>query len=260
MKKLYFIFGLILCFNLTAQNLKVENKFVLLGMINDNWMTKRGDCKFHIDTYAVKDSSRLQNFLHYSNLFFEEKSLQSDLIIETDTHGYAKISSQILTRELKDLFVTKAAYIKKPNQLFRKRLTRQCGETRQNHFIRKTDYTKLKTMEEKLSFMKGSFLRNGRFYNDTIEFSYVKNLYYINPKLKSNPEIIIDILNPYKNEFRNIEITENIFPLRTIITIRLYYSLIDHEALKKRAIQPEPNSMRSYRPNPILYLGIEGEN
>lgn len=257
MRNLHIIIALIFSCNLTAQNLKIETEFVLLGMINDHWMTKNGDCKYHIDTYTKKDSLQFQDFLHYSNIFFQENSLQSDLIIETDEYGNITISSKILTQELKDLFIIKANYYKFYNQLFRKRFTRKCGDKRQKDFIRTTNFKKLKTFEQKLSFVKGAFLRNGKFYNDTIEFLYIKNYYFKNNKLKSNPEIIVNILKPYKDEFRNIEFIENIYPLRTIVTLRLYYQLIDHERLKRRAIKPKPNTMGPHRPNPIEYLGIE---
>lgn len=257
MKNLHIIIALILSFNLTAQNLKIETEFVLLGMINDHWMTKKGDCKYHIDTFSNEDSLQLQDFLHYSNLFFQENSLQPDLKIETDEYGYITISSQILTREIRDLLIIKPSYYKSHNRLFRKRVTRKCGDKRQKDFIRTTDFKKLKTFEEKLSFIKGAFMRNGSFYNDTIEFSYIKNYYFNNPNTKSNPEIIIDILKPYKDEFRNIEFIENIYPLQTIVTLRLYYQLIDHERLKRRAIKPKPNTMGPHRPNPIEYLEIE---
>ena len=257
MRNLHIIIALILSFNLTAQDKKIETEFVLLGMINDHWMTKKGGCKYYIDTFSNKDSLQFQDFLHYSNLFFQENSLQPDLIIETDEYGNNTISSQILTRELKDLFIIKANYYKFHNQFFRKRFTRKCGDKRQNDFIRTTDFKKLKTNEEKLSFIKGAFLRNGSFYNDTIEFSYTKDYYFNNHNIKSNPEIIIDILKPYKDEFRNIEFIENIYPLRTMVTLRLYYQLIDHERLKRRAIKPKPNTMGPHRPNPIDYLEIE---
>jgi len=256
MKNLHIIFVLIFSFNLTAQNLKIETEFVLLGMINDHWMTKKGDCKYHIDTFSNEDSLQLKDFLHYANLFLQENSLQSDLIIETDEYGWITISSKILTQELRHLFIIKANHYKFYNQLFRKRYTRKCGDKRQKDFIRTTDFNKLKTFEEKLSFMKGTFLRNGSFYNDTIEFSFTKNYYFNNPNIKSNPEILIDILEPYKDEFRNIEFIENMYPLRTIVTLRLYYQLIDHERLKRRAIKPKPNTIGIHRPNPIEYLEI----
>ena len=56
MKNLHIILALILSLNLTAQNLKIETDFILLGMINDHWMTKKGDCKYHIDTFSNEDS------------------------------------------------------------------------------------------------------------------------------------------------------------------------------------------------------------
>ena len=248
---------MIISINLTAQSVKIETEFVLLGMINDHWVTKKGDCKYHIDTYSNEDSLQFKDFLHYSNIFFQENSLQPDLIIETDEYENITISSKILTRELKDLFIIKPNSYKYYNQLFRKQYTRKCGDKRQKDFIRTTEFKELKTIEEKLSFMKGVFLRNGKFYNDTIELSNTKDYYFNNPNIKSNTEIIIDILKPYKDELRNIEYVENIYPLRTIETLRFYYQLIDHKKLKKKAIKPKPNTMGPYRPNPIEYLGIE---
>ena len=67
MKNLQIILTLILSLNLTAQNLKIETDFILLGMINDHWMTKKGDCKYHIDTFSNEDSLQFKSFLHNSH-------------------------------------------------------------------------------------------------------------------------------------------------------------------------------------------------
>lgn len=257
MKYIYIIIALIFSSSLAAQSLKIETKFVLLGMINDQGFTKNGDCKYHIDSYSNEEDIQFKRFIHYAELFFHENSTKSDLEINTDEYGNKTISSKFLTQELKELFTIKAGYYKFHNQIFRRRMTQKCGDKLQKYFIRTTDFKKLKTWEEKLSFLKGAFLRNGSFFNDTIEFSYLKNYYYFHPKQKSNPEIIIEILKHYENEFRHIEFIENTYPLQTILTIRMFNNLINYERLKNMAVKPNPNTMGPYRPNPLEYLGIE---
>jgi len=257
MKNLPLIFALIFSFNLTAQNVKIETKFVLLGMINDQWMTKKGECKYHIDTFSNKDTLQFRHFLRFANLYFQQNALEPDLIIETDRYGWIKVASKTLTKELKGLFINKPSYYKFfYRRLFPKRVTLKCGDKYQKQFIRATDYKKLKTLEKKLSFMKGAFLRNGRFYNDTIELSYswVK---FDNHKIKSNPEILFKILSLYIDELRTIELIERIHPLLGIVTLRLYNQIIDRQKLKNRAVEPKPNTMGPYRPNPLDYLEIK---
>jgi len=258
MRHLFTILALVFSCNLFAQSLKIETKFVLLGMINDQGITKKGDCKYHIDSYLKEDSTQFKSFIHITKQFFHENSTAPDLEIKTDKYGNKTISSKFLAQELKELFIIKAGYYKFHNPIFlKKRLTQKCGDKRQKYFIRTSNYKRLKTWEEKLSFLKGAFLRNGSFYNDTVEFSYLKDYYYFHPSQKSNPEIILNILKPYKDELMNIEFIENIYPLQTIVTIRLFKYLVDYEKLKKRAVKPIPNTIVPYRPNPMEYLGIE---
>ena len=59
------------------------------------------------------------------------------------------------------------------------------------------------------------------------------------------------------NELINIELTENVYPLRTVIKLRLFLEIVDYDMLKQNAIQPKPNTMRRYRPNLFEYLEIE---
>lgn len=254
-KYVYTLLALIYSLNSIAQDIKIENKFVLLGMIKDHGMTKTGDCKYYIDSYSHEDSVQYNSFVQYAHQFFTENSVETDLEINTDDYGNKTISSKVLTQALEKLFIIKPVYFKGYSQLLRKQSTSECGKKRHKSFIRSTDFKKLKTWEEKLSFLKGSYIRNGRFYNDTIEFAYLKN-YYFHSSQKSNPDIILNILDPYRDELRNIEFVENIHPLQTVQKIRLFSYLIDYDRLIERAVEPLPNTMGPYRPNPIEYLGI----
>lgn len=179
MKYTYIIFTLIFSYSLSAQSLKMETKFVLLGMINDHGFTKKGDCKYHIDSYSNEESIQFKSFIHFAELYFHQNSTKSDLVIKTDEYGNKTISSKFLTQQLKE-FIIKAGYYKFHNHIFRQNVTQKCVDKRRKYFIRTTDFKKLKAWEEKLSFLKGAFLRNGSLYNDTIEFSYLKNSHFFN--------------------------------------------------------------------------------
>ena len=256
MRQLSIIIALILSVNLFAQNVEIENEFVLLGMTNNNFIAKKGACKYEVETFKKQDSVKLNIFIKYAIKYFNENSLKSDIELDTTQYGNVRFLSRNLSKKLHSLSIIKPYYLKYDFKLFPKRVKyKSCGKV-EKASIRTSDAEKMDSMEKQLSFMKGVFLRNGRFYNDTIEFIFEKN-YFHNNNLESNSEIVFKILTQYSDELRNIELIENVYPLRTIITLRLYSKIIDCEKLRKRAVEPIPNAIGPYRPNPIDYLNIK---
>ncbi len=256
MRQLSIIIALILSANLFAQNVKIENEFVLLGMTNNNFISKKGACKYDVEIFNKKDSVKLNIFIKYANKYFTENSLKSDIDLDTSQYGDIRVISKNLTKKIHSLSIIKPYYIKYNFRFFPKRVKhKSCGKF-EKVSIRASDYKKMNSMEKQLSFMKGVFLRNGRFYNDTIEFAFEKK-YFQNKKLKSNSEIVFKILTQYSDELRNIELVENVYPVRTIISLRLYSKIIDYKKLKSRSVEPIPNTIGPYRPNPMDYFDIE---